>query len=231
MKTVKYAGIIILLFSLVAANGVAENGDDTEKWVLVNRGNGIVSYGKLSSQKSVKQVYAVGLVEASIPVIEALLRDVPAHREYVHMVSDAYKVSLPGRQNTVDYFHEYCRLGMPWPVMDRDAVGECRFLIDKATGTLYVKIRGVKTDYRSKKEAIRMPVTDLSFTLVPKGNNSTEVTYSIAADPSIALPSFVLNMLFKTLGYKTIENMRDMVKKEKYRSATACITTTPLDAK
>lgn len=226
----KFKTLLIMLPLLFILAPPAYNSEvnDSEQWVKVNEGNGIVSYGKFSSKYSTKKVYAVGIVNASVPVIESLLRDVPAHNQYVHMVSEGRKIDLPNSKNTTDFFYEYCRLGMPWPVWDRDAVGSAEFIYDKDTGELMVRIKGIKVDdYRPNPKTIRMPVTNLSFKLVPKGDNGTEVTYSIEADPAIELPAFVLNMLFKTLGYNTIENMREMVKLEKYRNATSIITATP----
>jgi hypothetical protein len=217
---------VLCVLSLPAYTG---EGNDTEQWVKVKEGNGIVSYGKPGSKNPVKTVYAVGIVNASVPVIESLLRDVDVHNKYVHMVSEARIIDLPGRKNTKDLFYEYCRLGMTWPVWDRDAVGSAQFMYSPATGELRVQIRGVKADdFKPKEKAIRMPVTNLSFKLVPRGPNETEVTYSIEADPAIALAPFILDMLFKTLSYNTIKNMREMVKLEKYSSATSVITTTPL---
>ena len=226
----KFKMLLIVLPLLCVFTPPAYNsgGDNSEQWVKVNEGNGIVSYGKLSSKNPTKSVYAVGIVNASVPVIESLLRDVDAHNKYVRMVSETKKIELPGRISTTDYFYEYCRLGMPWPVWDRDAVGSAEFMYDNVTGNLWVHIKGIKVDeYRPHQKAIRMTVTNLDFKLVPKGPNSTEVTYTIEANPAIELPSFVLNMLFKTLGYNTIENMREMVKLEKYRNASSIITTTP----
>lgn len=201
---------------------------ETEQWIKVKEGQGIVSYGKPGSKNPVKTVYAVGIVNASVPVIESLLRDVESHNRYVHMVSEGKKIELPDRKNSTDFFYEYCRLGMPWPAWDRDAVGSAQFLYNKATGELNVIIRGVKADdFKPNPKTIRMPVTNLSFKLVPKGPNETEVTYAIEADPAIALAPFILDMLFKTLSYNTIKNMREMVKQEKYSTATRVITTTP----
>lgn len=218
-----------LFFLALPVHGADAPVTETEQWVKVKEGKGIVSYGKPGSKNPVKTVYAVGIVNASVPVIEALLRDVEAHNKYVHMVSEAKKIDLPGKTNTVDLFYEYCRLGMPWPAWDRDAIGSAQFLYKAATGELLVVIKGVKADdVRPNPKTIRMPVTNLSFKLVPKGPNQTEVTYAIEADPSIALAPFILDMLFKTLSYNTIKNMREMVKQEKYSTAVKVITTTPL---
>jgi hypothetical protein len=203
-------------------------GNETDPWVKVKEGKGIVSYGKPGSKNPVKTVYAVGIVDASVPIIEALLRDVDAHGKWVHMVSEAKKIDLPARANSKDFFFEYCRLGMPWPVWDRDAIGSAEFLYHSASGELMVCIRGVKADdVKPNKRTIRMPVTNLIFKLVPKGPAATEVTYSIEADPAIALAPFILDMLFKTLAYNTIKNMREMVKLDAYKNAKAVFTTTP----
>ncbi len=225
--------IMAMMMSVLCALSFTARGDegtaDTgEQWVKINEGKGIVSYGKPGSKNPTKTVYSVGIVSASVPVIESLLRDVDFHNKYVHMVSEARKIDLPGKSNGKDLFYEYCRLGMPWPAWDRDAVGSAQFLYNKASGELRVVIKGVKADdVKPNPKTIRMPVTNLSFKLVPRGPRETEVTYSIEANPAIALAPFILDMMFKTLSHKTILNMREMVKQEKYSKATTVITTTP----
>lgn len=226
-RSFKMLLIALSLLIIITPPAYNSGGNDSEQWVKVNEGAGIVSYGKLGSKNPTKSVYAVGIVNASVPVIEFLLRDVDAHNQYVSMVTETKKIELPGRTSTTDYFYEYCRLGMPWPVWDRDAVGSAQFMYDKVSGKLWVHIKGIKIDeYKPREKSIRMTVTNLDFKLVPKGPDSTEVTYTIEANPAIELPSFVLDMLFKTLGYNTIKNMREMVKLEKYKNAASIITTT-----
>ncbi|MBP7736412.1 MAG: hypothetical protein KA369_10610 [Spirochaetes bacterium] len=226
--TIMMLPVLVFLGLPVYSAEATATATQTEEWVKVKEGKGIVSYGKPGSKNPVKTVYAVGIVNASVPVIESLLRDVECHNKYVHMVSEAKKIDLPGKRNTIDLFYEYCRLGMPWPAWDRDAIGSAQFLYNKASGELRVIIKGVKADdVKPNPKTIRMPVTNLSFKLVPKGPQETEVTYAIEADPAIALAPFILDMLFKTLAYNTIVNMREMVKQEKYSKATSVITTTP----
>ena len=109
--------VIVSVIGMMAcfSASAAEIGDG---WKKVNESEGIVGYTRPAASTSVDEVMAIGIVKASVPVIEALLRDASAQPEYMFMCSEAYKLQLPGWQTTEDIKFIYNKTDMPWPVND-----------------------------------------------------------------------------------------------------------------
>jgi len=219
--------VIVSMISLMICLSVSAE-EIAGGWKKVNESEGIVGYTRPASMTSVDEVMAIGIVKAPVPVIEALLRDASAQPEYMFMCSEAYKVQLPGLQTTGDVKYAYNKTDMPWPVNDRYALFRADHMIDRSTGAIRVAVESISADFDEKdKKAVRMPITIGQCIATPVGEKETEVRYQVLADPGGNLPSWLVNMLSKNLGVKTIAGIREMVKKDKYRQATRIITTTP----
>jgi len=222
-KVIAVVSILSLLTSFPASAEDIEGG-----WKKVNESEGIVGYTRPAPSTSVDEVMAIGIVKVSVPVIEALLRDASAQPEYMFMCSEAYKLQLLGLQTTEDVKFVYNKTDMPWPVNDRYAVFRADHMIDASTGAIRVAVKNISADFDEKdKKAVRMPITIGQCIATPVSENETEVLYQVLADPGGNLPSWLVNMLSKNLGVKTIAGIREMVKKDKYRNASRIITTTP----
>jgi len=195
-------------------------------WKKIGESNGIVGYTRATPRSSVDQMKGVGIVDASVAAVEALIRDVPSQTEYMYKCKEASVVNTPELKGSADSVYVYNVTAMPYPVKDRDAVVRADYTIDKATGTVYVHVETVKTAYKLDNKRVRMPLVIVDYTLVPKGPDKTEVTYVALADPGGNLPAFVVNMLTKNLSIQTIAGIREMTKKDKYRNVKAVMTTT-----
>lgn len=217
--------VSVVVWMCCFSSFAADIGDD---WKKVNESEGIVGYTRPAPMTSVDEVMAIGIVKAPVPVIEALLRDASAQPEYMFMCSEAYTLQLPGLQTTEDVKFVYNKTDMPWPVNDRYAVFRANHMIDASTGAIRVAVENISADFDEKdKKAVRMPITIGQCIATPVGENETEVLYQVLADPGGNLPSWLINMLSKNLGVKTIEGIRKMVEKDKYKNASEVITRTP----
>jgi hypothetical protein len=85
----------------------------------------------------------------------------------------------------------------------------------RSTGTVYVDINGIKTDYKQSKGMVRMPMIKVDYILTPRGPDQTEVVFTTVGDPGGAIPGFIADMFSKNLGIKTIEGLRKMARKDK----------------
>jgi hypothetical protein len=222
MKIIKFS-MIILFTVVLCLSGVwaADTG-----WKKIGESNGIVGFTRSTPKSSVDEMKGVGIIEAPVAVIEALLRDVPAGTEYLYKCKESSVVETPELKNTADTKYFYNVTSMPYPVSDRDVVAKADWSIDKATGTLYLHAEGIKSSYKMDKKKVRMPILTADYILVPKGPDKTEVTYIALADPGGSLPSFVVNLLTKNLSIQTLTGMREMVKKDKYKNVKSIVTAT-----
>ncbi len=199
----------------------AENG-----WQKIGESNGIVGYTRLT-KNSVNEVKAIGIVDAPIAVVEAVIRDASVQPEYMYMCKEASVINTPDMKSDGDTHYCHNVTGMPFPVSNRDNIVKMSWSINKSTGTLYCRCVGQKTTYMLKQGVVRMPLMVLDYTLVPKGTDKTEITYQGMADPGGSVPSALVNMFTKNIGIKTIEGIRKTVLKDKFKNAKAVETITP----
>lgn len=196
-------------------------------WEKIGESDGIVGYTRPTTKSSVDELKGIGIVEAPVAVVEAVIRDVSAQTEYIYKCKEASVVNTPEFTNTTDTVHIYNVTSMPFPVYDRDVVAKSEYTLDKSTGTVRVHFEGVNTSYRSDKKKVRMPIMIGETILVPKGPDKTEVTCIVLADPGGNLPSMVVNLFTKNLCIQTIAGIRKMVTKDKYKNVKSVVTTTP----
>lgn len=224
MKKIGFITMIIMMatVSVMAAGTVGE-------WKKVRESEGIVGWSRTNSLASVDEVRAEGIINAPVPVVEAILRHTPAMKDFMFMCTDAYSLELAGFKNAKDSYHVYFSQGLPWPFDDRYGLGRIDWMLDKSIpGALVVKCNTVNAPFTPpKKNIFRMPIGDVTWVLVPAPNNTTKLTYQVLADPAGNLPSSIVNMLMKNVGVTTIKNIRKLAKQEPYSSAKSIVTTTP----
>ena len=221
---ISFAVLVVSLLFLSSASGESPNGE----WEKIDEVDGITGYIRLTSESSVNEIKAMGVVDAPVAVIEAVLRDDAARTEYSESCIEASRVEIPGLESTKDSYYSYHRISMPWPLYDRDAVGKIELMIDRTTGALLVQTQNISTDFRTEdQDAVRAPVLAGKWVLTPLGENKTEALYQVLADPGGYLPSFIINMVSQDLAVNTILGIRKMVKKDKYKNVKTIITKTP----
>jgi hypothetical protein len=216
--------LMIALLSVSSAWGQNLNGE----WEKANESDGIIAFTRSPSEDNVHEIMAIGTVDVSVAVVEALLRDVAAQPEYVYLCTEAFVVDIPGLENTKDITYLYSRTGMPWPAYDRDVVVKAECMINEETGALLFQARSISADFKAQDErVVRIPKAIIEFVATPRGENKIELLYHIQMDPGGDLPAFIVNELSEDLAVKTIEGIREMVKKDKYKNAKSIVTTTP----
>ncbi len=217
----------IVLMAILLCNTVLPGTGSAAEWKKVGEDQGIVGYTRTTPKSSIDEVMAVGTIDAPIQVVEAIIRDPNAGKRFMFMCKEACSISTPDLQSTKDVMYNYNITDLPFPVKDRDAVARVEYTIDKATGTIYSHAEGVKSDYRNTGKMVRMPLVTLDYKLVPKGAGKTEITYLAMADPGGNLPPALVNLLTRTIGIRTIANIRKLAKEAPYKDTPAVVTTTP----
>lgn len=221
MKLLKFSVLSLLMVSVFVTGAWAAD------WVKKTESDGFIGYTRATTKTSIDEMKGWGVINAPIAVVEAVLRDIPAEKDFMFMCGDAAEINTPELKGSADVKYVYNVTDLPFPVNDRDVVAKALYTIDKASGTVYVHVTRIESPYKLEKKLVRMPIADISYTLVPKGPDKTEVTYEALADPGGNLPAPIINMLGKYLGVKTVVGIQDLTKKDKYKNAKAVVTTTP----
>ncbi len=225
-------GILFLCFIGIAFTSALFGEERNDEWKKIKEADGISCYSRPTSKSSINELKAEGAVDSPVAVIEAVIRDIPAQPEFMFMCAEAYKVDIPGYQNTGDIRHFYNRTDMPWPVADRFFIGRSHAMIDREKGIVYLTAHSIACEFKVEdKTMVRMPIVEARWVLKPSGKDRTEVTYQVLGDPGGRLPAFLVNMITNDMGLKAIQGLRNMVKKEKYRNVKTIVTQTPFDGK
>jgi hypothetical protein len=213
---------IIIVAVSIAPAWAADTG-----WKKIGESEGIAGYTRPTTKSSVDEIKAVGIVDAPVAVIEAVIRDIPSMPEYMFLCKYAFPINTPDMKSAGDVIYFHSLTDLPFPVRDRDAVVKSLWSVDKKTGTVYCYAESIKSKYKQSKEIVRMPLSIIECTLVPRGAYKTEVIYQVLGDPGGELPSWFVRMLTSDYGIKTIAGLRKIVKKDKYRNVKTVVTTTP----
>lgn len=221
----KYFHLGKLIF-LVAGISIAIAWASDDSWKKIGEADGIVGYARQTARSGVDEIKAVGIVNAPIAVVEAVIRDISIMPQYIFLCKESFVVNTPDMKSDGDIIYFYSLTELPFPLSNRDVVAKALWSVDKATGIIYCHSEGVKTAYKQNKDVVRMPLSITDCTLAPIGAEKTRVTYQVLGDPGGKLPPFLVKMLTKDYGIKTIAGLRQMVKKDKFKNVKKIVTTT-----
>lgn len=223
MKTLISVFIIFLMMATCLEASVKVG-----PWKKIRESDGIIGWVRTNSRSSVDEVRAEGIIDAPIPVVEAVLRDIPAQKKFMFLCDDAKKIELPGYPNTTDSFSTYFQQGLPWPLSDRYGLGRISFMLDVPTGRIIVRGIAIKADFKPPRSGmVELPFGDVTWILKEQAGEKTLLTYQLLTDPGGNLPASVVNLLLKNLGVTTLKNIRKLSKQPPYKNTRTIFTTTP----
>ena len=194
-------------------------------WKKVNEKDGVVEYTRVNPLSEVDEYKATGLVKAPVAVVESVLRDLSAWKQFMFMAKETRAVDIPGIKSVPDTKYLYFRQGLPWPVSDRDMVARFDFFVVRNTGEVRILGKKINAEGIAPEGVIHMPLGDMEWTLKP-AEGGTEVTYQCLFSPGGQIPASVLNFMIKQIGVETIIKLRAVAKQPRYQ-ASAIITQTP----
>ena len=217
-----------MLAALMITGGPAWAAEpENMAWKQVIEYHGIIGYARHNPRCRIDEIKAIGIIDEPLAVVEAVIRDVPGNKDFMFMCKHTAFLEIPEMKNTPDDYVTYTLMDMPFPVNDREAVARVSWTVDKTTGTLYAAGQSVTTNYPLQAGVIRIPMVEALYTLTPKGPDKTELTYQAMSDPGGNLPAFLVSILSRDLGVKTLAGIRKIAEQGKYRQATIVATTTP----
>jgi len=206
MKNLIIVSVLILSAVALWAQG---------EWNPVRNADGIRVFTRPSENSSLDEFMGKTIVDARLEVVVELIRDVDAQPQWMADCIEARVV----KKYTEEDILVYNVTRAPWPVSNRDVVVRSRGGIDVKSGKVSIIFNAVKdSPVPSRSGIVRM--TDLlgQWHLKKTGDNKTEVTYIIRANPAGNIPASIANMTSKNIPFRTLSNMKQMVKKEKYIS-------------
>lgn len=186
-------------------------------WEFVKEDDGVKRYKRDVEGSKFSSYKGVTIVDANMAQVAAVLRDIPAYPKWMANISDS-KVLRTYNPDDMDI---YFALDFPWPASDRDMTVQSRTKADPDTGTIIIHTETyVDPEVPEKKKYIRIPQMVQIFTMSYVDKDKTEVSYSLHLESGGKLPAMAVEMDLKKAPFKSLKNMREIVKEDKYWKAT-----------
>jgi len=181
-----------------------------DDWKLVASQDGVVVTAREVPGRGFPTFRGLGLVEANLYQVLAVLSDVPRHAEWMLRCADARQLR---KISEVEYV-VYSRTRAPWPVSDRDAVYHSNVHVDLKQLVVDVRFRAVKSALMPpRKGVVRMENLQGHYRLKALAQEKTLVDFQVDADPAGSLPRWVAKLATRHIPLDTILQLRRQVQK------------------
>ena len=153
-------------------------------------------------------------IDTSVDTILAVFKDVPEHTKWLCRCSSS---SLLREINQFEYI-TYSVLDAPWPVKDRDSVNYICVSEDSGTNEVTISMKEYQGYFSEQTNRVRVSKFEGFWKLKPTKNGNVEVTLQMHVEPGGWMPSWISNRAAKVFPYKTLFNLRRILKSQKYRN-------------
>ena len=173
------------------------------EWKLVKEKDGIKIFAKESTESPIKTLKAVGLINARIENVVAILRDVKSasswipnliERRYIRNISDTEAILFDVSD-------------MPWPVQDRELIVHHKLTLSEDRKSLELNFNSVDDNTISTHiDRVRAKFNLGKITFTPKGEQTT-IDLEILVDPKGAIPKWLVNILQVSMPYDFLNSL------------------------
>ncbi|HOJ14615.1 MAG TPA: START domain-containing protein [Deltaproteobacteria bacterium] len=189
-----------------------------EPWKLAKDEAGIKVYTRSVPGSSANEFKGVADVDAPLDVVIEVFKDIPSYPKWYGFCKEIRQLKQEGEFHRVIYFV----LETMGPVKDRDMVVDVMEARDMKARKSTITMRAFKEDYVPRNPVyVRMTEMEGSCVLTQVGDQTTNVVYTVKADPAGYIPAFISNMIQKEQPFLTLKGLKEMVKKDLYRERAA----------
>ena len=164
--------------------------------------------------KSFEEFKSETIVNAPAQVVYEVVKDVKSFPKWFGFCKDI-KVT---KTHSALHKSVFVVIDTPWPVTDRYAFTDVKYITKKADSPIKVDIPIVsEKDPASYKDDdyVRMTIKAMC-SITELGQNKTKVVYSVNADPGGSIPSGIAGMFMKRQPFYTLRGLKKMAKNKKY---------------
>ena len=180
-----------------------------QDWQHITSEDGIAVTAREVQGRGFPTFRGVGVIDASLWEILAVLSDVGRHRDWMFRCLEARQLR---KISEMEYI-VYSRTDAPWPVSDRDAVFHSTVHPSLKDLTIDVRFRAVQSPLMGPvKGVVRMTKLQGYYRLKSLGPEKTLMDYQVDADPGGMLPGWLAKLATRRLPIDTIRSLRKRVK-------------------
>lgn len=185
------------------------------KWEQKARSDGVTVWSRAREGTDVKELKAIGLVEAPPKVVMRILADYVRYREIMPYTDESKVVATEEGGRVV---HFYSLVNAPF-VSKRDYTLRIVDESDWKDGKGYLKTRWSVSEKgpAPREDTVRVKTNDGSWTLEAiDGGTRTRATYWLFTDPGGSLPTWVINKANSSAIPDVFAALREHSRDEKY---------------
>lgn len=205
---------ILLLITLVAMFDNPVN--EQMAWNYVYTKDGIEIYNRTTGGTDLKEFKGEVKIRAALSSIIAVLSDID---NYTNWVYQTRKAEILKKEGDIEYIHVVIKA--QWPVQDRDIIYKCEMSQNPKTREVTITMSGIPDYIPPQKDVVRMPSASGLFILTPLENNEVKITYQLRAVSGGQIPQWMADLVVVDSPYITLHNLREEIKKEKYRNSVS----------
>ncbi|MBU2489347.1 MAG: hypothetical protein KKA60_08145 [Proteobacteria bacterium] len=185
-------------------------------WEQIYEWRGVKAYQRSFEGTDVKEYKAVTLLPARLEVVGEVLKDIPGYTEWFPNCKEAREIHDFG-----NYAKEvYCRMGLPWPVADRDILVKNEVNLDFDTGRAVVDFYAVTDPEVPEIDGVvRMTELTGQYILEYIGRTTTRVTYIHRGHPGGSVPVRLANIAIRYFPYLDLKGLTSQVQEPRYAEA------------
>lgn len=156
---------------------------------------------------------AVAIIDAPQHAVLSLLYDIDAATEWVWKTREMRALQELTEENGRIV---YQLVSAPWPVSDREIITSSTGYVDPDTSEVFIKLE-CRADFLPLNDKyVRVPQLEGAWNIIPLSENQCRVVFRLHIEPGGEIPSWLANIAVIDTPYHTMNNLREMVKKEKY---------------
>lgn len=194
---------LMVVLGVCSVMGAAQ----AEDWQVAKNEDGIkVSLSDVAGSKY-KAYRGETVINASVARVRALQEDVAGACSWVHECKSQKLLKHEGDQSWT-----YTQFNTPWPVTARDSVLHIT-TVQGADGSLTRQLEGAPKYIPEEQGFVRVAEVQGYWKLVPKGPNSTEVTYQVHTEPGGSVPSWLANKFVVDAPFNTLKALKARAEK------------------
>ena len=178
-----------------------------EDWKVAKNEDGIkVSLSEVPGSQY-KAYQGVTTIKAPMAKVLGLQEDAAGACAWIHECKSQKLLKHEGDQSWT-----YTQFNTPWPVTPRDSVLQVTS-VKGSDGSLTRNLIGVPTYIPEEKGFVRVAQVEGFWKMVPKGDNSTEVTYQVHTEPGGSVPSWLANKFVVDAPFNTLKALKERAEK------------------
>jgi hypothetical protein len=155
----------------------------------------------------------VAMIDAPQHAVLSLLYDIGAATEWVWKTREM-RVLQELSEN--DGRIVYQLVSAPWPLSDREIITRSTGYIDPDTSEVFIKLECMPDVLPEHERYVRVRQLEGAWNIMPVSEKACRVVFRLHLEPGGEIPSWLANIAVIDTPYHTMNNMRQMVKREKY---------------